>query len=407
MIDSFCILPWVHLHIDPQGDVWPCCVMDKTGATPFGNVQKSPIIEIINSDVAKKMRTDMLSGNTIKHCEVCDKNEKNKIYSYRQSVNNDRAISKDPARDTATALTPIGNDGHIDNYQPTYLDIRINNICNLKCRICSGYYSSAIDQESKTRLGDKAESYTTLTSNEKDATLREVKKYLGTVTKIYFAGGEPLIMPEHYEILDELVKIGRTKEVTLYYSTNFTRLSYKSKNVLDYWKKFGQGRVVVSASLDAKGSSAEYLRHGTIWKDIENNLKQLQKECPHVEFNIMSTVTNLGIESLIELQQDFIVNFNLGPKTFHLQPIYHPKYLSPSSLPVRQKIRIAEKINKHIEWLLNIADSEKLVLSWKNVIDMMQVEIESDVGVVNFTKDLDNYRGEQLKTVFPQFQDLG
>jgi hypothetical protein len=95
---------------------------------------------------------------------------------------------------------------------------------------------------------------------DKDDMWNQMQEHIPYLEQIYFAGGEPLIMEEHYNVLKELVRLKRF-DVRLQYNTNFSRLNLKDENVLDYWKLFNN--VSIGASLDAMGPRAEYIRKGT------------------------------------------------------------------------------------------------------------------------------------------------
>jgi hypothetical protein len=115
-----------------------------------------------------------------------------------------------------------------------------------------------------------------------------VDKFIGDVQEIYFAGGEPLIMDEHYIILEKLIAAGRT-DVILRYNTNFSHIQFKKWDLVKLWAPFincaknPKGRVQLFASLDAVGPVAELARHGTVWENVYNNIetaiKLFEKPC--------------------------------------------------------------------------------------------------------------------------------
>ena len=127
--------------------------------------------------------------------------------------------------------------------------------------------------------------------------------HLDTIEEVYFAGGEALITPQHYEILDYWISKGHT-DVKLRYTTNFSNLKYKSKSIIDYWKKFKDVRI--AASLDTFGERAEYSRKGTEWDKIISNRNIMLKECPDVYFEITPTVSIFSIHSLFEFHKSWV-----------------------------------------------------------------------------------------------------
>ena len=118
----------------------------------------------------------------------------------------------------------------------------------------------------------------------------KLKPYLADVTEVYFAGGEIIITPEHYECLDYWIESGQADTIELNYTTNFSTLhGYKNKDLIEYWKKFKN--IQVWASLDAHGPLAECMRKGTDWERTIKNMKKLREDLPHVQFQITPTIS--------------------------------------------------------------------------------------------------------------------
>ena len=103
----------------------------------------------------------------------------------------------------------------------------------------------------------------------------QLEPHFDTVERIYFAGGEPLMMEEHYRILKRLIKMGRS-EVVLIYNTNLSTLNLKKDSVLDLWPQFD--RVVIEASLDGSGERGEFVRKGLVWEEWKENRNTWQSK---------------------------------------------------------------------------------------------------------------------------------
>lgn len=387
--DTFCALPWMHLYVGPDANVLPCCQADHQ--YPMGNLQVDTLKNIVNSKEFVALRRNMLLGKKSKECKTCYTQEDANLVSRRISNNRKWKIIPEECN----------QDGTVDMFLPKYLDIRLNNICNLKCRMCSDYFSSSIAQENyqlyKTKLP-------VLNNLQKTNLLSDVMELLPYTEQIYFAGGEPLLTTEHYQILQKLIDSGHTK-INLSYNTNFTTLQYKDISVLDLWKKFS--RVRVGASLDAHGSVAEYVRHGSKWSQIEKNLANLKQECPHVEFLITSVVGFLNIESLIELQKTWHTKKIISLGSFSLSTMVSPEYLTVQVLPDNQKKRLATIIKEHIDWCQK-EGGLGLANQWKNVLNYM-LENDNSHHLNTFQKittTLDKHRGESFVDVFPQYREI-
>jgi hypothetical protein len=256
-------------------------------------------------------------------------------------------------------------------------------------------------QEEKTVFGIDKNISNTLTLDQRQKIFPEILEHLPTVDAVYFAGGEPLLSTEHYKILDQLLKIQRN-DVELTYNTNFTNFSFKQKSVFDYWKKFT--KVKIGASLDGHGKVVEYIRHGTEWAKIENNLLQLKTQIPHVKFQITSTVSLLSVISIIELQQMWHTQNKVTIDNFSIGFVFD-KFLNLQVLPGESKILVSKKILEHIQWLIENSAPDRLIQSWQEVNSFMLADDQSHMlkKMWYFTKKRDQARNECFEEIFPDF----
>ena len=142
---SFCILPWIHQHTWPNGDVFPCCVSDSS--IPLGNMEEKPLEEIWNSDKSKEIRKQLLEGEEPKACKRCFMHEKMGTMPFRVSSNNNWKHRIDKAVETTDP------DGYSHDFRLNYWDFRFSNVCNLKCRMCGPELSSAWYQDQIEMFG--------------------------------------------------------------------------------------------------------------------------------------------------------------------------------------------------------------------------------------------------------------
>lgn len=381
--NTACKKLWNHLYVGTDGNINPCCVADHR--FPLGNINTDSINNIIHSEKSNQLRTWMSQGYRPVACQTCYVQEDNNILSHRLECDPNKQI--------------IG----IKN-----VDIRINNICNFKCRMCNEYYSSAIQQETikiygkDAKLGHEQNLLTTSSSQEKNSQFDAIDPYItNQLERIDFAGGEPLITSEHYRILDKLIDIKHTN-LHLNYTTNLSMLTYKNINVIDYWNQFSN--VSVGASIDASGAVAEYVRHGTIWTDIVENIDIIKKHAPHVCLRITSIVSFLTIENLIKLQTKWIDEKLFNAIDLRLRVLITPNYLSPAVLPSHHKKRLSNAILKHIDTL----DEIKLITQWQDILSFMMNNDYTHTlnDFVQRTHLLDTHRNESFVNIFPEFEDL-
>jgi radical SAM protein with 4Fe4S-binding SPASM domain len=381
--NTACKKMWNHLYIGTDGNINPCCLADHR--FPLGNINQDSIDNILQSDKAIKIRNWMAQGYRSIACETCYSKEDRNIDSARQPCN------------ASTEIFAIDS-----------LDIRIDNICNFKCRMCSEYFSSAIQQETielygkNAILGIEQNTLTRFSKTEKNFFLHKVAPYLtNSLKKIYFAGGEPLIADAHYQLLDRLLEIDNTN-LKISYSTNLSKLKYKNLDAIEYWNQFKN--VVVNASIDASGKVAEYVRHGTVWQDILDNIDHIKKHSPQVHLKIASTVGFLNVTNLIELQTQWIRHAIFDKDDLTVNVLTDPVFLSVAALPRHHKEKLFLSIAQHIDWL----GPSNLAYQWQNVIKFMNNN-DYTYTLGDFksrTKILDSHRGESFTQIFPEFQDL-
>jgi len=336
--ENFCILPWVHFHELPNKKVLPCCMAES--GTPVSSTDKPSILQLMNTDEYKKLRLNMLNNTPSSVCQRCYDVEKLGTWSLRQSNNAVRG------KDNLNLVKSTKLDGTIDKFKLKYLDIRWSNICNFKCRSCGPEFSSLHAKE----FADKKEGKQYLNvfnmeeivvGNNKDGTFFEkMTPYLHHVEEVYFAGGEALITPEHYQLLDFWLENEQT-DIKLTYTTNFSVFKFKDKNVIDYWKKFKD--VEIFASLDAMGDVAEYLRSGTNWAEIEENIKMVKEKVPHVRFHITPTISIWNVHQFPAFYEYMVEKRYIDPTVdggLRLNMLTHPWYASIQILPYayRQKL---------------------------------------------------------------------
>jgi len=387
---TFCILPWIHLYSNPDGTVLPCCVGDYKQS--MGNVQGSDINKVFNNDNFKEMRKNMLAGKRCSQCSACYRDEDAGNSSFRKHSNEQFEKYIDDAIKNTNA------DGTLDSFQLRYLDIRWSNICNFKCRSCGPLYSSSWATEHKQK-----NVYTFAGGINNDDLYEQFLPHFDTIEEFYFAGGEPLLTDKHYDILEYLIEHNRT-DVKLRYNTNMSVLKYKSKNVLELWKKFSN--VYIGASLDSWGPRAEYIRHGTEWKTIENNLKKIKDEAPHIHLQTNTVVSILNIKTLTQFIDYMLTNNLVDVKNYnpHFYNIMNPDFLSLSLLTDEERKEVIDTIQEY-----SIIHKGNIEYSLKAVINGLKT-IKHDPSLKQlFKKEISYYdilRNENGANTFPELGEL-
>jgi hypothetical protein len=275
----------------------------------------------------------MLAGGKPTECSRCYSIEEVGVKSFRQKSNDQFAKH-------LQEILKTNDDGSLTDPKLRYWDFRFSNLCNFKCRSCDLTFSSSWYEEqkrlptwdNKPRLLDFG--------NNRKAIFGELLDRIDDVEDIYFAGGEPLILPEHISILKELIRRKNTK-VVLRYNTNFSTLSYKGESIVELWRHFEN--VIVGASLDGSHERAEVLRNGTKWDVIEKNRELLKNEAPHVHFHVGATISAMNVWHFPDFYLDWVKKGWSKPESLFANVLDYPRIMSITVLPEIFKREAARK----------------------------------------------------------------
>lgn len=405
---TFCIFPWIHQYVGPPGDVKPCCVYDHKAE--LGSLKKNSLEEIWNNEETRKMRVRFLRGEQHPSCGIC--NNRAEIGDAFYNTYNQIFFENNTDIQQVVATTKL--DGTVDDHKLFYIDVRFNNLCNLKCRSCAPHYSTSWVADhrklyNRKERADVDDGYQFPGKTETQA-LDEIIPHLADAHMVYFAGGEPLMQKEHYAVLDKLIEVGNL-DLEIRYNTNFTNLKLKNYNdVLHYWKQFKN--VNVHASLDGSYKKAEYWRSGTDWDTIMENRAQLFAECPHVNFKISFTLSWVNTHNLVEFHREWVEKGHIHPDHIMINPLDTPHYYCLKNIPEWKKQEIEKLFLKHIEWLTQFSDCGSTINRYQNAINFMYSDIEShdlkeSLQFFNrVTKKLDAIRQEDFFSVFPEHENI-
>jgi organic radical activating enzyme len=229
----------------------------------------------------------------------------------------------------------------------------------------------------------------------------QLQTQIDNLEQVYFAGGEPLIMEEHYRLLNELLKRGKT-DVRLIYNTNFSEMRYKKSNVLDLWKEFKS--VSVGASLDAMGKRAEYIRKNTEWDQIERNREEMLKTCPQVDFYISPTLSIMNLWHLPDFHKDWVSKGFLQPQDLNINILQDPAFYRIDIAPQSFKDEVEAKYQEHISWLEPLDKLTRATVGFKSAVSFMTADDKTNL-ISKFwdrTNKLDIIRSESLLEVLPE-----
>ena len=389
-----CIVPWVYMEIFPDGTVTPCCANMKD----LGNLKDKSIEEIWNDTEMNNFRLEMFDDVLPESCASCKL-----VESYGQSesrVNLREIYNKFFASSFADVERITNDDGSLNEIKFKGWDFKISNKCNFKCRTCIPELSSGVNEENKQ---NNLQHFDGILDHSKDLKIKEfIDNHINNFELIEFAGGETLLMDEQYHLLQTLIDNKRT-DITLWYNTNMSILKYKDHDILKYWRQWDPDKLTVIASIDEIGARAEYVRKGTVWKTIENNLKTISKE----KFK-RHTITVVSCYNVFRLPE--IINYliDIG----HISEDYNYRNFDLSFemgdfnirlLPDKFKEKIKEKLMKFIdEYPVDISDIFYYTL--KILDEPMDVDLAKRFLMLN--AKVDKIRNENGFVIVPELFEL-
>lgn len=395
------------MHAWPDGRALPCCIADSDQS--FGNLKTDSIEDVWNSERYKELRVAMLNGEKLDTCKRCYELEDSTwTWTLRKNTNEWFGNKHfDLVKKTA-------EDGSLTEMRMAYFDVRFSNICNMKCRSCGPELSSLHAQEHGELYG-KHEVAKMLNNNgstvvniaKENNYWENLQKYLPDVEEVYWAGGEPLITNEHYKILDNWIATGKT-DVRLRYTTNFSNMRYKSKSIYSYWEQFDD--VQVSASLDANGTRAEFMRTGTDWQQTERNRIEMIERVPHVHFEITPTISLYNVWNFPDFHMDWVERGLVDIDKCRLNVLTGPDFMRIDHIPEDFKRELRAKYIDYKKWAYERCNGDKdkvreVLGHIDSVIQFMNIGSYDNQQLKKFFENnhrLDVHRKEDFWNVFPE-----
>lgn len=407
--NTFCVLPWLHMATRTWGAITPCCV-----AEPLeDNLNTVTFSEAWNAKSIKKLRQTMLKGDKSPLCQRCYNEEDVGMDSYR--IRSNRQWKDYYSFSKLTNQTDAS--GSFTG-KPIYLDLRLGNKCNLECTMCGPQettrweplsqkiYSHAktdrlikyLEQTKKTMENSPSKSW-----YERPEVKKDIYQQIPFIKRMTIAGGEPLLIKEHHDLLDECIRQKEAHHISLHYHTNGT---VTSTQLFEKWKHFES--VVVFISLDDLDNRNKYIRYPCSWKMIERNLEIIDKHSPpNVRPMILCTIQvknifyfDKFIDYLMNNKFKKINSFYKGLP--HTEVVHYPDFLSCQILPKQIKKIITNKF----EGICNKYPSK--TNRFKTVVEFMNAKDQSHLLPVfqDYTQALDKARGTDFAKTFSELHEL-
>jgi hypothetical protein len=352
--------------------------------------------EVWNDNDMREMRSNMLDEKPCRQCSDCYEQEATGFASMRNNSN--KGFGQHIAKIDKTLP-----DGTFPDFNLHYWDVRFSNICNLKCRSCGSIFSSRWYDDDIKIWGKELRPRVQFAGKHDEDIWQQMQEHIPYLEQIYFAGGEPLIMEEHNRILNMLIDKGNTN-LGLVYNTNLTELKFKRQSVLDLWKHFPN--ICVAASLDDMGDRAGIIRSGTDWLQVEQNIRDLKQECPHIDFMISPTLSMMNIWNFTKFHRYMVEQGFIKAQDFNVNILQGPESYRIDMLPTDIKQKFKEEFEEHIRWLEPIDAIQRAVGGFRGAIEFMMARDNSHL-LKNFWQTVDSLdwsRNESLLSVVPELE---
>lgn len=383
---TFCILPWMHLATNASGNLRVCC-----NSTPGKNfilrdnlkpykITDPDMQDFWQSSTLKKIRKQLLNDERPEMCERCFREEDSGVRSARQAWNEKYMFDYEESETPPLTVQ--------------YIDIRLGNLCNLKCRMCNPYASNQWVDEwhlVEQQLSDtEIKRLSSMNWPNDDAVASNLLKLADTIEEIYLTGGEPTLALSQYKLFDKLIELDLAKNITLKYNTNCTNLP---KKLVEYWQHFK--KIKINASVDAYGDLNKYIRYPTGWSLVEKNLAKFVEMSKQGKIDLQVHCT-VQIYNILKLNEYFDYMTSLGVEDIYLNILNHPDYLNVRVLPSHLKELAAKKLEPYIH-----------IKKVKGVIDYMMAEDWNSkwADFIKYTTTLDTSRDENFRTLVPDLYD--
>lgn len=390
---KFCVLPWVSIEASPVGTIRPCCLADDEITDDHGekfSLATADLEIARNGAQMRRLRQQFLDGEQPQTCRKCWNEERAGRTSKRMHTL-DR-LKHMITEDTWTA----------DARPLMFLDLKLGNICNLKCRICGSWSSSqfATEEINDTHPDQRKDTfaYKMLRAGawprSSPTFWQQLEHIADQIRYIEFTGGEPFLIQEHFDLLNRLVERGLSGNIEIHYNTNGTVYPESAENI---WRHF---RIVeIAFSIDDVGARFEYQRSNADWAAVNLNVDrffQLRDRYSNIRLQVCSTVNVFNVLYLDEVAQWIR---NRGFDYVYWNVMHDAWYFSVACLPHAVKAAVINRLRSH-----DFGPDQKEI---DQICDFMQKGASTD-GFMTRMKinDLDRKRSQDLRDVAPNLARL-
>ena len=378
--ETFCPYPFDTVFLGADGGVKTCC----SASGPIGNINDTPMAEIVQGPLAKEIRQSILDGKW--HDGNCSKCKG--LESLGGKTERTESLYRDwPPKDQMEKF----KNATIETFIPAYLDLRWSNTCNLACNYCYEYFSSRWAQIKGVVVNANKE-------HAEDTMFAFLDDHKNTITNLRLLGGEPLLQKQNLKLFEIL-------PTQNYYI--LTNLSTDVPNNPIAGKLLTMPNVFWGVSFETIGERFEYVRHGADWKKLNDNLLHLEN-CGIKKINTHPVYCTYSAFSLMEYY-DFITSRKVFNE-IHWSVLNNIDGLNVFTLPGKMREKAIKEMENCINTYKDVNDDGRTAAVTRfgthELADIKDSLIKSldDYNIKSPKEQQDEYlRREQSKRTFIQW----
>jgi sulfatase maturation enzyme AslB (radical SAM superfamily) len=374
----------MYYHNDKK--VYPCCKLAGVEKFALGNTNDS-IETLWNGSVLTQLRKDIINGTEPSECYYHCFNNINPLHLYLPEefrVQQEYFFQKTAADGTFDPNLVIWN-------------INESNVCNFKCVYCCSNFSNQFDKKAPIRKS----------FDSVDEMLDLFRSNAPTIKMLFLSSGESYMQQGYYKMLDILIELGLT-DIQLNVHTNLSGYKYGKRHFYELLNCFKN--VTVFASLDSYGERAEYIREGTVWKDIEESVLELKK-FSNIKLVVQSVITNLNLWSLPDFHTDWCNKGFIQKEDFRYFCLNTPEELYINVLSEAMKEKIKNKYESYLAFLEDSTCTLYNTMTLKEKVMQILKEMRTSPKVPKQLFDFyilkkDIKSSKKFLATFPEFKEV-
>jgi MoaA/NifB/PqqE/SkfB family radical SAM enzyme len=441
--NAFCLVPWIHQMIDTSGAHKLCCVsqgaiLKKDDDSDY-NSSRNELKDSWNSNHMKSFRKKMLDGIKLDECDSCYSDERVGRTSLRQNINGGwlNSLGEEEIKDRI--IYSLQN-----NYEvlasPVYLDLRLGNLCNLKCRMCHPFSSKQIADEHYSLLKNNPdyneiydsmdiawpndssliqEDYYNDNMNsewyESNLLWDELIEMIPHLKRVYLTGGEPTLIKNNYKFMEAIIERGYNKKLSLAFNINGMNVNDRFLKLISQFAE-----IQINVSIDGIGTGNEYIRGNSEWEVVDTNFQKLMsldnvKEDWHrspIKLFVNSTIQVYNILDVKNLL-DYVTNCRLKFKKYidlDFILLNNPKFLNVGILNKKIRTKCIDLLDEFLNESSHLYKDDSITLNSVHAVKNLMSEEPTNSHLLkyfmNYTEILDKSRNQTFSNALPELYEM-